>query len=72
LIISDNQAETCLIITITDTSIGDLSLIITISDACKNQPIRLDFDSTINLSSTVLINNWLSIDGADQQLVDSR
>ena len=29
LIISDNQDETCLIITINDTSIGDLPLIIT-------------------------------------------
>ncbi len=32
LIISDNQAPTWLIITINDTSIGDLPLIITISD----------------------------------------
>ena len=47
---SDNQAETCLIITINDTSIGDLPLIITISDTCKNQPKRLDSDNTINLS----------------------
>jgi hypothetical protein len=51
LIISDNQVETCLIITINDTSIGDLPLIITISDTCKNQPKRLDFDNAINLSS---------------------
>jgi hypothetical protein len=54
LIISDNQAETCLIITINDTSIGDLPLIITISDTCKNQPKRLDFDNTINLSSLIV------------------
>jgi hypothetical protein len=32
LIISDNQAQTYLIITINDTSTGDLPLIITISD----------------------------------------
>jgi hypothetical protein len=51
LIISDNQAETCLIITINDTSIGDLPLIITISDDCKNQTKRLDFDNTILLST---------------------
>ena len=37
LIISDNPAQTWLIITINDTSIGDLPLIITISDTCKNQ-----------------------------------
>ena len=37
LIISDNQDETCLIITINDTSLGYLPLIITISDTCKNQ-----------------------------------
>jgi hypothetical protein len=41
LIISDNQTETCLIITINDTSIEDLPLIITISDTCKNQPETL-------------------------------
>jgi hypothetical protein len=35
LIISDNQAQTCLIITINDTSTGDLPLIITISDCAK-------------------------------------
>jgi hypothetical protein len=59
LIISDNQAETCLIITINDTSIGDLPLIVTISDTCKNQPKRLDFDNTINLSSlTVSLAEW--------------
>jgi hypothetical protein len=54
LIISDNQDETYLIITINDTSIGDLPLIITISNACKNQPKRLDSDSTINLSSSTV------------------
>jgi hypothetical protein len=54
LIISDNQAQTCLIITINDTSTGDLPLMITISDTCKNQPKRLDFDSTINLSSLIV------------------
>jgi hypothetical protein len=46
LIISDNQVQTWLIITINDTSIGDLPLIITISDTCKNQPKRLDFDNS--------------------------
>jgi hypothetical protein len=55
LIISDNQGQTWLIITINDTSIGDLPLIITISDTCKNQPKRLDFDNTINLSSLIVI-----------------
>ncbi len=54
LIISDNQAQTCLIITINDTSTGDLPLIITISDTCKNQPKRFDFDNTINLSSLIV------------------
>ena len=54
LIISDNQAQSCLIITINDTSIGDLPLIITISDTCKNQPKRLDSDNTINLSSLIV------------------
>ena len=54
LIISDNQTQTCLIISINDTSTGDLPLIITISDTCKNQPKRLDFDSTINLSSLIV------------------
>jgi hypothetical protein len=34
--------------------IGDLPLIITISDTCKNQPKRLDFDNTINLSSLIV------------------
>jgi hypothetical protein len=51
---SDNQAQTCLIITINDTSTGDLPLIITISNTCKNQPKRLDFDSTITLSSLIV------------------
>jgi hypothetical protein len=55
LIISDNQDQTWLIITINDTSIGDLPLIITISDTFKNQPKRLDFDNTINLSSLIVI-----------------
>ncbi len=54
LIINDNQAQTWLIFTINDTSIGDLPLIITISDTCKNQPKRLDFDNTINLSSLIV------------------
>jgi hypothetical protein len=54
LIITDNQAQTWLIITINDTSIGDLPLIITISDTCKNQPKTLDFDNTINLSSLIV------------------
>jgi hypothetical protein len=54
LIINDNQDETCLIITINDTSIRDLPLIITISDTCKNQPKRLDSDNTINLSSLIV------------------
>jgi hypothetical protein len=52
--LGDNQDETCLIITINDTSIGDLPLIITISDTCKNQPKRLDSDNTINLSSLIV------------------
>ncbi len=54
LIISDNQAQTYLIITINDTSIGDLPLIISISDTWKNQPKRLDSDNTINLSSLIV------------------
>ena len=54
LFISDNQAPTCLIITINDTSLGYLPLIINISDTCKNQPKRLDFDNTINLSSLIV------------------
>jgi hypothetical protein len=54
LIINDNQAQTWLIITINDTSTGDLPLIITISDTCKNQPKRLDFDNSINLSSLIV------------------
>ena len=55
LIISDNQAQTWLIITINDTSLGSLPLIINISDTCKNQSKRLDFDNTINLSSLIVI-----------------
>ncbi len=43
-----------LIITINDSSIGDLPLIITISDTSKNQPKRLDSDNTINLSSLIV------------------
>ncbi len=54
LIINDNQTQTCLIVTINDTSTGDLPLIINISDTCKNQPKRLDFDNTINLSSLIV------------------
>jgi hypothetical protein len=50
----DNQAETSLIITINDTSSGDLPLIITISDTSKNQSRRLDSDNTINLSSLIV------------------
>jgi hypothetical protein len=34
--------------------IGDLPLIITISDTWKNQPKRLDSDNTINLSSLIV------------------
>jgi hypothetical protein len=59
LIISDNQDETCLIITINDTSIRDLPLIITISDTCKNQTKRLDFDNTIKVS--ILIVNLVQV-----------
>jgi hypothetical protein len=54
LIISDNQAQTSLITTINDTSTGDLPLIITISDTCKNQTKKLDFDNTINLSNLIV------------------
>jgi len=32
-----------------------LPLIINISDTCKNQPKRLDFDNAINLSSLIVI-----------------
>ncbi len=49
------QDETCLIITINDTSLGYLPLIINISDTCKNQPKKLDFDNTINLSNLIVI-----------------
>jgi hypothetical protein len=45
----DNQDETWLIITINDTSIGDLPLIITISDTRKNEIKRFDSENTINL-----------------------
>ncbi len=55
LIISDNQGETGLIITVNDTSLGYLPLIINISDTCKNQPKCLDFDNTINLSRLIVI-----------------
>ena len=55
LIISGNQVQTWLIITINDTSLGYLPLIINISDTRKNQPKRLDFDNTINLSSLIVI-----------------
>jgi hypothetical protein len=55
LIISDNQAETCLIVTINDASLWYLPLIINISDTCKNQPKRLDFDNAINVSSLIVI-----------------
>ena len=54
MIISDNQDETWLIITINDTSIGDRPLIIDISDTSKNQPKRIDFDNTINLSNLIV------------------
>jgi hypothetical protein len=54
LIITDNQDETYLIITINNTSTGDLPLIVTISDTYKNQPKWLDFDDTINLSSLIV------------------
>ena len=50
MIISVNQDETCLIITINDTSTSDLTLIITISDTSKNQTKRFDSDNQINLS----------------------
>jgi hypothetical protein len=36
-------------------------LIITISDTCKNQPKRLDFDNTINLSSLIVSLDYESI-----------
>ncbi len=49
-----SHGEKGLIITISDTSIGDLPLILTISDTCKNQPKRLDFDNTMNLSSLIV------------------
>ena len=61
MIISDDQPETCheFIITIHDTSIGDLPLIITISPVIlaklENQSKRLDSDNTINLPSFIVI-----------------
>ncbi len=58
LIISDNQVETYLIITINDTSIGDLPLIITNSDTYKNQTKRIDFDNTINLWRLIVLLEW--------------
>jgi hypothetical protein len=51
----DYEAETGLIITISDTSIGDLPLIMTISDTSKNQTKRFDSDNPINLSR-LLVN----------------
>ena len=45
-------SDCCLVHLIT--SIGDLPLIITISDTCKNQTKRLDSDNTINLSSLIV------------------
>jgi hypothetical protein len=47
-----------MIITMNDTSLRYLPLIINISDTCKNQPKRLDFDNTINLSSLIVILGW--------------
>jgi hypothetical protein len=51
--LDDNQVES-LIITINDTSIRDLPLIITISDTSKTQPKRIDSDNTINLSRLIV------------------
>ncbi len=62
LIISDNQAQTCLIITINDTSTGDLPLIITISDK------RIDFDNTINLSSLIVSLVGDSLDSGTRRI----
>jgi hypothetical protein len=53
----ERSGEKVLIITINDTSnVLDWgpSLIITISDTCKNQIKRLHFDNTINLSSLIV------------------
>ena len=50
----DYQAETGLIFTINDTSIGDLPLIMTISDTSKNQTKRFDSDNPINLSRLIV------------------
>ncbi len=63
LIISDNQAQTCLIITINDTSIGDLPLIITISDTCKNQPKRLASDNTFSNTCPIMVNYGAGANG---------
>ncbi len=62
IIIRDNQAPTCLItiITINDTSIGDLPLIITSS---VNKPKRFDSDNTINLSTLIVSLVLVSIGG---------
>ena len=49
----DNQAKTCLIITVNDTSTSDLPLINTISDTSKNQPKRLDSDN-VNQSRLIV------------------
>ncbi len=50
----DYQDETGLIFTINDTSIGDLPLIMTISDASKKHPKRFDSDNPINLSRLIV------------------
>ncbi len=49
LIISDNQVETFLIITINDTSLGYLPLIINISDTCKNQSKTTSSETVLSL-----------------------
>ena len=56
----DNQSETCLIITINDISIGNLSLIITISDTSKNQPKQAWFWQS-NQHIKVFSEPWYSI-----------
>ncbi len=58
LIISDNQDETSLIITINYTSIGDLSLIMTIIDTGKNQTKRLDSDNIYSDSTLSSYQGW--------------
>jgi hypothetical protein len=45
-------------ITINDTSLGYLLLIINISDTCKNQTKILDFDNTINISILIVILDY--------------